>query len=110
MFDRWRVPVSRLRDGDVERDQYGEPISQPVPVVLPPGLFAPDGLGVAAGAGESATLSDPAVYWPREFPDVKSGDRLVVDGSEWRVNGRPAKWPLGFVVFLSGAHTNVEAT
>ncbi|GAB3293015.1 hypothetical protein [Pseudoclavibacter terrae] len=106
MLDAWRVPVVRIRDAEGTKDQYNEPIpGEPVSVDLPPALFGPSGTDLASGAGVAATVTEPAVYWPGEWPDVQTGDRLIVDGYEWRVDGIPAKWPLGLAVALTGTHS-----
>lgn len=103
MFDDWKVPVVRVRDGVAGEDVFGESIpGAPVETPLPPALFAPTPTALLAQAGVASTSTQPTVYWPREWPDVQVGDRLVVAGEEWTVDGRPASWPLGLVVELTG--------
>ncbi|WP_334152969.1 hypothetical protein [Microbacterium sp.] len=93
----------RVRDGAAGEDVFGESIpGAPVETPLPPALFAPTPTALLAHAGVASTSTQPTVYWPREWPDVQAGDRLVVAGEEWTVDGRPASWPLGLVVELTG--------
>lgn len=103
MLKRWRVPVVRIRAGDGGVDQYGDPIpGVDERVDLPPCLFAPIPTDYPVTAGVAATVTEPTAYWPREHPDVQAGDRLEIEGTEWTVAGRPARWPLGLSVTLTG--------
>ncbi|RRJ85904.1 hypothetical protein EG850_10975 [Gulosibacter macacae] len=105
MFDDWKVTVVRIRAGDGGIDQYDEPVpGEDERVALPDALFAPTPTDLPIEAGTDATVTSPTLYWPDQWPDIKSGDRLEVDGAEWRVDGRPARWPLGLSVSLIGAH------
>lgn len=104
-----RTPVTRVRAASGGEDQYGEPL----PGVedrasLPAGLFAPTGTDLPISAGTAGTVTNPVVYWPGEWPDVKPGDVLVIDGDDWRVDGRPQSWPMGLVVPLTGVETTRE--
>ena len=105
MWDDWKTPVVRIRDAQGGVDQYGDPIPGAAERVdLPPALFAPTPTDLQVQAGADATVTDPILYWPEEWPDVQSGDRLEVEGQAWLVNGRPARWPMGLAVELTGAH------
>lgn len=102
----WRRPVIRVRVADGGTDQYGEPIpGVETRDALPPCLFAPIPTALPVAAGVAATVTDPTAYWPDEWPDVRASDVLVIDGDEWRVNGRPANWLKGLAVNLTGAET-----
>lgn len=102
-MSRWKVPVTRIRTEHAGEDQYGEPIpGEETRVSLPPALFAPTPTTFPVHAGAHSTVTDPTVYWPREWPDVQAGDRLEIEGTVWWVAGRPARWPLGLAVTLSG--------
>lgn len=104
MFDRWKVPVVRERDGATGEDIYGHPIpGETISTDLPPALFAPTPTSLLTQAGIDSTSTQPTVYWPREWPDVIAGDRLIIDGTTWEIDGRPASWPLGLVVILTDA-------
>lgn len=102
-FEWARVPVVRLRTASTGVDQYGVPIpGVQVREELPPGLFAPVPTQVTVDAGVDSVAAQPAVYWPGEWPDVAVNDRLLIEGEEWRVSGRPQRWPLGLVVPIAG--------
>lgn len=103
---RWRVAVVRLRRTEDAVDQYNEPIpGELARHKLPDAFFDPSGSDITPAAGEASTSTDPTVYWRNEFPDVRSGDQIEVDGDVWRVDGRPEQWPKGLVVRLTGTHT-----
>lgn len=101
----WKVRVVRRRQGaSPGKDRYGtlrpgEWVDSP----LPDALFAPGGTREPAEPGVAAVVSSPALYWPGEKVDITASDRLVVDGAEWQVDGRPAVYPLGTHVTLKGA-------
>lgn len=108
-FDWARTQVARLRDVPAGVDQYGVPIpGGSVSEQLPDGLFAPAPTQVTVDAGVDSVVAQPAVYWPGEWPDIQVNDRLLIDGEEWRVSGRPQRWPLGLVVSLSGEKGRYE--
>ena len=111
MFDDWKVPVVRVRTGVAGEDQYGDPIpGGEERSDLPPALFAPTGTDLPVAAGVDATITNPVVYWPDDWPDVRASDVLVIDGDEWRVDGRPQSWPLGLAVKLTGTESTREVT
>lgn len=101
----WKARVVRRRRGaSPGKDRYGNPIpGEWADSPLPDGLFAPGGTREPAEPGVAAVISSPALYWPGARVDVTASDRLVVDGAEWQVDGRPAAYPLGTHVTLKGA-------
>lgn len=108
-LDAWRIPVTRIRTVTAGEDSLGYP--RPAGeerVLLPPALFEQVENASLLAAGVSATAAEPNVYWPGEWPDVKSGDRLDIDGDEWLVDERPVRSPLGLRVAVSGAHARGE--
>lgn len=99
----WAVSVTRIRASDGGEDRYG--VAKPGALQrteLPGGLFMPTGSADASAAGVSSTVTEPAVMWPGQHPDVRTGDVLEIDGDRWRVHERPQTWPLGLVVTLKG--------
>lgn len=101
-----RSKTFRVRAGSGGVDQYGDPIPGAAErVELPPCLFAPTGTDTPITAGVAATVTEPTAYWPHEWPDVKPGDVLEIDGDVWRVIGRPMSWPMGLAVRLSGVES-----
>ncbi|WP_146080996.1 hypothetical protein [Pseudoclavibacter sp. AY1H1] len=102
----WAISVTRLRAGSAGEDRRGEPIpGADVSAELPPAIFQPEGNEALVAAGVSATGTEPTVYWPNANPDVRVGDRLVIDGDTWLVHERPSRTPLGLVVIVQGVES-----
>lgn len=102
-LDSWRVPVTRIRKGTAGVDSLKVPIpGAPSRTALPPALFEQVENASLRAAGVDATTAEPNVYWPGEWPDVRSGDSLEIDGVVWLVDERPVKSPLGLRVALNG--------
>lgn len=101
MLDAWTVTVVRHRQTPAGVDQYGDPIpGQWLDEPLPDALFAPGGTSEPVQAGAAPVISTPTVYWPGRRVDIAAADRLVVDGTTWDIEGRPAHWPLGTAATL----------
>jgi len=97
----WAVPVIRRRQTAGGVDQYGDPIpGQWAEEPLPDGLFAPGGTSEPVQPGTAPVVSTPTVYWPGQTVDVGPADQLIIDGTTWQVEGRPAHWPLGTAATL----------
>ena len=98
------VPVTRLRRAaPTGQDQYGEPTPggwERAP--LPPALYAPAESTEPTQPGARPVITSASVYWRGQRPDVTAEDRLLLDGIEHRIIGRPAAWP-------TGLHAQVEA-
>jgi hypothetical protein len=100
MFGWARTPVTRLRPVEGTEDQYGEVIAGELErAELSPCLFAPVPTALVVDAGVASTSTQPTAYWPDEQPDVRAGE---IEGEQWRVDGRPQRWPLGLAVTLVG--------
>lgn len=105
----WALPVVRVRSTDGGRDRYDDPIpGVDERVDLPPALFAPVPSSQQLEGGVDSTITEPTLYWRRQWPDVRVGDRLEVDGGVWLVHERPARWPKGLQVTVK-APERVEA-
>lgn len=102
-MSQWKVPVTRIRTSPAGKDQYEEDIpGEPTPMDLPRALFDPGSSQEPVEAGASPVITKPTLYWRDEFPDVQSTDQILVAGSLFRVEGKPARWPKGLVVELRG--------
>lgn len=102
-MDEWLVPVVRLRESPPELDDYGDPIAGSGTVSSTPladGLFAPGGTSEPVEPGATPVITQPTVYWPDKHPDVLATDVLVVGGTKYTVEGKPADWPMGLSVTL----------
>lgn len=100
---QWKVPVTRVRVESGGKDQYGDDIpGVESRVDLPRALFAPGGTSEPVSAGATPVISEPTVYWRGEWPDVVATDLLEIGGTTYRVEGKPASWPLGLKVTLKG--------
>lgn len=103
ILNAWVVPVVRLRESERQLDQYGDPIAgsgSTASTPLPDGLFAPGTTSEPVAAGAAPVISQPAVYWNGMHPDVLPTDVLVINGTQYAVEGKPSVWPLGLVVTL----------
>lgn len=100
----WLRACVRVRMSPGGVDQYGDPLpGVETRTDLPSCLFAQTPTTYVVAAGVDATITDPTAYWPGGWPDVVAGDVLVIDGTEWTVNGRVQDWPMGLAVTLTGA-------
>lgn len=101
MRAEWLTPVVRVRVEPGGVDEYGDTLpGQRTLLDLPPALFAPGRTSEPVQAGAMPVVTAPTVYWRGEHPDVKAGDKLVVGGWEYEVEGEPKVWPLGLEVAL----------
>lgn len=85
-------PVTRLRRTQTGADAYNEPTWNWVPADLPDALFAPGPSQEPGGIGRQPVITQPTLYWPHQWPDVASTDRLIVRGITYEVDGQPADW------------------
>lgn len=85
-------PVSRLRKQQDGMDRYGDPIFVEVESRLPRALFAPGGVSEPVEPGRAPVVTEPTLYWRRQWPDVQASDRLKVRGRVYEVEGEPADW------------------
>ena len=97
--------VTRLRGTPVTDPYSGEPtgINWSAPNALPiPGCaFNPGGSQEPVQDARSAVITQPEVYAPVDA-DVLSGDRLVVRGLTYDVQGRPSEWRNAFTGWAAG--------
>lgn len=101
MRAEWLTPVVRVRVESGGVDEYGDTLpGQRTLQDLPPALFAPGRTWEPVQAGAMPVITAPTVYWRGQHPDVKAGDKLVVGGWEYEVEGEPKAWPLGLEVPL----------
>lgn len=106
--DDWFTPVVRVRVESGGVDEYGDTLpGQRTLHDLPPALFAPGGTSEPVQAGAMPVIVAPTVYWRGEHPDINAGDKLIIGGWEYEVDGEPKAWPLGLEVALK-AVKNVE--
>lgn len=105
----WRRAVTRLRPTAGSTDAYGDTVpGPPTTEQLPDALFNPGLTTQPLDAGAAPIVQAPTVYWAGQWPDVTPGDTLVIGGIQYRVEGRPAQWPLGLSVTLTGPLTDTE--
>lgn len=105
----WKQAVTRLRTAPGARDQYGERMpGQTVEEPLPDALFAPGGTSEPVAAGSAPVLSSPTLYWPGQWPDITATDRVRVGATTYRVEGRPADWPMGLVATLAAVEPTTQ--
>jgi hypothetical protein len=94
------VQVTRRRRAPDGVDQYGEPVpgSWTEEAISERALFAPDDSLESTSPGLAQVVSSVALYWRGSHPGIVASDRLVVDGVEYAVIGRPYDWPKGLKV------------
>lgn len=101
MRAEWLTPVVQVRVEPGGVDEYGDTLpGQRLLADLPPALFAPGRTLEPVQAGAMPVITAPTVYWRGEHPAIKTGDRLIVGGWEYEVEGEPKAWPLGLEVPL----------
>lgn len=104
--------VIRIRAGAPtgEHDRYGAPILGPdVETPLEGAAFDPGGSREPVEVGRAAVITTPRVFFPEQWPDVVSTDRLRVRGVEYRVTGRPPEWRDPFGSDVGGLVVELEA-
>lgn len=88
--------VTRVRPGaSVVNDRYGKPIPGPdADVTIGGCLVAPASSSEPVGVGRLAVITQDTIYMP-PGTDVVAGDRLVVRGKTFTVEGDPSDWSGG---------------
>lgn len=85
-------PVARYRRTQSGTDGRGDPIYTRTKTDLPPALFAPGGISEPVEPGREPVVTEPTLYWRRQWPDVAASDELEVRGKRYTVEGEPAEW------------------
>ena len=70
--------------------------------------FDPGGSTEPLEQGRTAVVTQPTVY-AAGFPDVLAGDRLVVRGRTWEVDGDPQAWRNPFTGWEPGTTIKLKA-
>ena len=92
--------VTRIRQQG--RDQYGDPVGEPVPDVDIAGCgVAPRQAGEEIGQGRVAVTSGLTLYMP-PGTDVLPSDRFEVRGVVYEVDGEPGDWRSPFTGWRPG--------
>ena len=103
------VPVMRRRRGPAAKDQYANPgPGQGENEALPPAVFAPATSTEPISAGAMPVTVPAALYWRNTTIDVTAEDHLIVDGIEYRVEGRPSPYPKGMVEHIRANEDKVS--
>lgn len=85
-------PVTRIRrtpTGDLDR--YGHPVMTDVQASVGSAAFDPGGTRENVEVGRAPVVTTPKLYFT-DRPDLHSGDRVLVRGREYEVDGDPADW------------------
>lgn len=97
--------VTRLRGTPVvdrySGEQTGISWANPDALEIPGCGFNPGGSSEPTQDGRNAVITRPEVYAPSDA-DVQSGDRLVVRGDTFEVDGKPAAWISPFTGWAPG--------
>lgn len=96
-------PVTRRRNEQTGTDRYGEPIFETVDTVLEDGAaFDPGGSREPVEVGRTQTVTTPKLYFRGARPDLHAGDRVLMRGVEFQVEGDPADWRSPYGTDLGG--------
>ena len=103
--------VTRLRGTAVVDPYSGEPTSTdwsaPDSLAIPGCGFNPGGSSEPVEAGRTSVVTSPEVYAPTGA-DVLAGDRLVVRGLTFEVDGRPKDWRSPFSGWAPGVAISLK--
>lgn len=95
--------VTRLRGAKIT-DRYGNETTSwasPTSLTIPGCGFNPGGSIEPTQDGRNAVITRPEVYAPADA-DVDAGDRIVVRGDTYEVDGKPAEWRSPFTGWAPG--------
>lgn len=97
-------PVTRVRRvATGGTDRFGHPVTTDAQVSVGSAAFDPGGTREAVEVGRAPVVTTPKLYFT-DRPDLASGDRVIVRGVTFEVDGDPADWrspwggPLGGLV------------
>lgn len=80
---------------------------EPDALEIPGFAFNPGGSNEVAADGRTIITTSPTAYGPIGA-DVKAGDRLVVRGVTYNVDGNPAEWVNPFTGWAAGVAVPLE--
>lgn len=95
--------VTRLRPGaSTGNDRYGNPIpGADVSTPIIGGAFAPGGSIEPVEVGRAPVVTTPKLYFLAAV-DLTEGDRVLVNGTTYTVEGTPADWHSAWGSTLAG--------
>lgn len=86
-------PVTRRRREQTGTDRYNNPIYGDVDTVLEErAAFDPGGSREPVEVGREQVITTPKLYFPRQWPDLTSSDRVIVRGVEYAIEGDLPDW------------------
>lgn len=100
---KWSDPYSGVESDRPWDDEGHEPDALPVEHVA----FNPGGSAEVSADGRSIITTKPTAYAP-VGADVKVGDRLVIRGVAYDVDGNPAEWINPFTGWAAGVAIPLE--
>lgn len=106
------VRLRRLMATDPYSDEsapraWGDEGHEPDALEIEDCAFNPGGSAEVSADGRSIVTTNPTVYAPIDA-DVKAGDRLVVHGVAYDVDGNPAAWRNPFTGWAAGMAVSLE--
>jgi hypothetical protein len=98
--------VTRLRFANPDGDRYGNPTrpddAVPAETPLAGAVFDPGGSAEPVEAGRTAVITQPTLYFLRQWPDIVPTDQLRVRGRVYDVTGDPGDWRSAYGSALGG--------
>lgn len=94
-------PVTRRREQQAGTDRYGDPIYETVDEVLRErAAFDPGGAREPVEVGREQVVTEPKLYFLKQYPDLRDDDQVIVRGQVYDIEGIPADWrsPFGSAV------------
>lgn len=96
-------PVTRRRQQQTGTDRYGNPVYEPVDVVLEErAAFDPGGSREPVEVGREQTVTTPKLYFRRAYPDLNDTDQVLVRGVVFDIEGNPADWKSPYASTVGG--------
>jgi hypothetical protein len=94
--------VTRVRRVEAGVDRYGNPTYTDDPTLVEGAFFDPGSSGETVLVGGVAMVTSPTLYFPQAWPDLVAGDAVIVRGTRYEVDGRPADWKSPWGTALGG--------